>query len=118
MANASTNVQNGTATTSTADDDSDDDSDDSEDDSDDSDDSSDDDDFEFSGEFSEAEEACDSLGSDWVFAAPRTAYENWALRRRMRVSGKSRCGRCNRFKDPPFFVCFLYCLVLVCATLP
>lgn len=42
---------------------------------------------EFSGEFLEADEACESVG--FVFGAPRTAYENAILRIRMEVSHRT-----------------------------
>lgn len=38
---------------------------------------------EFGGEFSEADEACESVG--YVFGAPRSAYENAILRIQMEV---------------------------------
>lgn len=43
--------------------------------------------YEYSGEFAGAEDACSSLGDGWVFSAPRTAFENMALRRAMSVRG-------------------------------
>lgn len=39
---------------------------------------------DYSGEFSEAEEACESVG--YVFGAPRSAYENAILRFTLSVS--------------------------------
>lgn len=39
---------------------------------------------DFSGEFADAEEACESVG--YVFGAPRSAYENAILRIQMDVS--------------------------------
>lgn len=42
---------------------------------------------DYSGEFFEADEACDALGEGYVFGAPRTAYENAVLRLAMQARG-------------------------------
>lgn len=42
---------------------------------------------DFSGEFADAEEACESEG--YVFGAPRTAYENALVRLKMEVRALS-----------------------------
>lgn len=41
--------------------------------------------YQYNGTFIGASDACNSIGSGWVFGAPRTAYENLAVREAMKV---------------------------------
>lgn len=55
---------------------------------------------DFSGEFSDAEEACESVG--YVFGAPRSAYENAILSIRMEVClDVSTCRKRHEITPPP-----------------
>lgn len=72
-------------TTSDAGDDDDDDDDDNDDDGDGDDDEEEIEESEWEGKFYEADEACEGLGDGYVFAAPRTAYENQQLVLAMQV---------------------------------
>lgn len=56
---------------------------------------------DFTGAFSEGQEACESLDGDYVFGAPRTAYENTLLQQAMEVIDTPRLRLRGAFKAWP-----------------